>query len=125
MKNNWTFTKGSSDEYPPWNDFDDYGYGEDHNVSIGDEIESFDRSEMIHTGVVVGIIRDINGHPVCYKIWDGEQDCFDYVPSSGSIVCEPCGSSKWALERIGYTRHDEAYGHGLYRNDQTGDVIVW
>lgn len=125
MKNDWAFIKESWEEELLGNDFDDYGYGEDHDVSIGDEIESSDKSEMIHTGVVVGIIRDINGRPVCYKIWDGEQDRFDYVQASDSIVCEPCGSSQWALERIGYTRYDGAYGHGLYQNDQTGDVIVW
>lgn len=126
MKNNWISQEVEwRDDYAGISNFDDYGHGEHHSVSIGDEIEAFDRYGVIHSGVVVGIIRNLNGDPVCYKIWDDERDDFDYVQESDSIVCEPCGSSQWALERIGYRRLNITSSHGYYENGQTGDVIYW
>lgn len=120
MKNNWLHPyTGCSDDY------DDYGSGEDHNVSIGDELEALDKNGGVHAGVVVGIIRDINGVPVCYKVWDEDHEDFDYIQASDSVVCEPCGSSQWALERIGYEKGLKAGEHGFYFNNQTGDVIFW
>lgn len=106
-------------------DFDDYGRGEDHKVSIGDEVEATDKYGRTHAGVVVGIIRDINREPVCYKVWNEELDDFDYIQASDSIVCEPCGSSLWALKRIGYEVGGKVAGHGYYCNEKTKDVIYW
>lgn len=126
MKNNWILLQEEVWKTAPYeDDFDDYGYGEDHSVSIGDEIESSDKDGKVHAGVVVGIIRDLDRNAVCYKIWDSERDDFDYVQASDSVVCEPCGSSQWALKRIGYTRHDGPDGRWFYHNGQTGDVIYW
>lgn len=125
MKNNWVLHMTTLGSENLEDDFDDYGSGDSHSVSIGDEIEASDRDGNIHAGVVVGIIRDVNGAPVCYKIWDGEQDMFDYVQSSSGILCEPCGSSQWALGRIGYKRYTRSNGHDFYHNGKTGDVIDW
>lgn len=124
MKNNWILQEMWSSAKIE-DDYDDYGCGEDHEVSIGDEVESLDRAGNVHAGVVVGIIRDIDGVPVCYKIWDGERNGFDYIQGADSIVCEPCGSSQWALERIGYVRFNHTDKRGYYLNNQTGDVIYW
>lgn len=126
MKNNWKLSSSAWGTAQLKNNFDDYGHGEYHSISIGDEIESSDKNGHTHYGVVVGIIRDINEVPVCYKIWDEEHCDFDYVQAMDSIVCEPCGSSQWALERIGYTKFclvDDDMG--FYQNERTGDVIYW
>lgn len=125
MKNNWLQFYRICSAVSVEEDFDDYGSGEDHRISIGDELEASDKSGVVHAGVVVGIIRDINGCPVCYKVWDEEHDDFDYIQASDSIVCEPCGSSQWALERIGYKKKYEAGEHGFYFNDRIKDVIFW
>lgn len=125
MINNWSLQEEVYGTISLECNFDDYGRGEDHKVSIGDEIESSDKNGNIHAGVVVGIIRNLNNDPVCYKIWDDGREDFDYVQVSDSIVCEPCGSSQWALERIGYTRYEFRGGIGYYKNERTGDVIYW
>ena len=126
MRNNWISQETEwRDEFDGINGFDDYGRGEDHSVSIGDEIEASDKSGMVHAGVVVGIIRSLDGDPVCYKVWDVEHDDFDYVQAADVNVCEPCGSSQWALERIGYRRYEATESHGFYKNERTGDVIYW
>lgn len=125
MKNNWVQPGRLHTMVPVEYDYDDYGSGDDHNISIGDEVESMDRSGTTHAGVVVGIIRDITGRPVCYKVWDEEHEDFDYIQASDSIVCEPCGSSLWALKRIGYEVGGKVAGHGYYCNEKTKDVIYW
>lgn len=124
---NWKMEEAAWGSEPLAEDFDDYGRGEYHRISVGDEVEVSDQYGCTHSGVVLGIIRDINRVPVCYKIWDETHKTFDYVQASDSILCEPCGSSQWSLERIGYVRcacDDEGWS-GYYRNEQTGDVIYW
>lgn len=126
MKNNWILQDAKIGLEYREEDFDDYGYGEGHSISIGDELEAPDRYGNVHTGVVIGIIRNLDGVPVCYKIWNTEHEDFDYIQAAGSIICDPCGSSQWALERIGYKKEADRSGdHGFYHNERTGDVILW
>lgn len=126
MSVNWKMDESAWGREPLAEDFDDYGRGEDHKVSIGDEIEAVDKHWRTHAGVVVGIIRDINREPVCYKVWNEELNDFDFVQASDNILCEPCGSSQWSLERIGYARYgNDEEGRWFYLNKQTGDVIYW
>lgn len=99
--------------------FDDYGCGEGHAVSIGDEIIS-EVEDIQHGGVVVGIIQDNAGRHVCYKVWRIDDGAFDYVQASDVMMCEPCGSADWSLQRIGYERRPRAYV-----NRDIEDVILW
>lgn len=124
MSVNWKMSEKAWGVEPLAEDFDECGCGDGHRVFIGDEIEATDRQGCHHCGIVVGIIRDINGVPVCYKLWNDEE-YFDYVQAVDVTICEPCGSSEWSLTRIGYKRYDGVSECGLYRNEQTGDVIYW
>lgn len=123
MKNNWQLQRDSANDEMILDDFDDYGYGETHDISIGDEIES-DLNDYQQFGIVVGIIRDYAGAPACYKVWRPEDRCFDYIQASQVTMHEACGSSEWSLERIGYQKSEEADG-GYYYNADTGDIILW
>jgi len=126
MSVNWKMDETALGRETFAEDFDDYGRGEDHKVSIGDEVEATDKYGRPHAGVVVGIIRDINREPVCYKVWNEELDDFDFIQASDNILCEPCGSSQWSLERIGYVQHgNDADRCWFYLNKRTGDVIYW
>ena len=60
MSVNWKMDETALGRETFAEDFDDYGRGEDHKVSIGDEVEATDKYGRTHAGVVVGIIRDIN-----------------------------------------------------------------
>lgn len=125
MKNNWQLQSDDSNFDYAISDFDDYGYGELHSVSIGDEIES-DLSDVTQYGIVVGIIRTMAGEAACFKVWrqDENEGCFDYIEASKVTMCEPCGSSKWSLERIGYETAGTEDAPYFY-NPKTGDVIQW
>lgn len=125
MKNNWQLQRDTENEELTFEDYDDYGYGYDHPVSIGDEIEA-EREDGTQYGVVVGIIRDYQGGAVCYKVWRYNEDGggqFDYVEASKVTLCEPCGSSEWSLGRIGYHYVPNDDGGGYYYNEQSGDTI--
>lgn len=124
MKNNWQLQRDTKNEEWIFEDYDDYGYGHDHPVSIGDEIES-DYEEYVQYGIVIGIIRNFCGKAVCYKVWRQEDDSdgeLDYIEASKVTLCEPCGSSEWSLGRVGY-HFVSCDGGGYYYNEQTGDVI--
>lgn len=126
MSVNWKMDETALGRETFAEDFDDYGRGEDHKVSIGDEVEATDKYGRTHAGVVVGIIRDVNREPVCYKVWNEELDDLDFIQASDNILCEPCGSSQWSLERIGYVRYgSDADRCWFYLNKRTGDVIYW
>lgn len=125
MRNNWQLQRDDSNADMVRADYDDYGYGSHHAVSIGDEIEAGAEDDP-KFGVVVGVIRDNNGVPVCYKVWcelDGTS-FFNYIQASEVTTCEPCGSSEWSLGRIGYTLVDED-GESYFYNPHTKDVILW
>lgn len=125
MRNNWQLQRDDGNADLVRADYDDYGYGSQHPVSIGDEIEAGTEEDQ-KFGIVVGVIRDNRGRPVCYKVWC-ETDSgafFDYVQASEVISCEPCGSSEWSLGRIGYTLVDEDE-ECYFFNPQAKDVILW
>lgn len=126
MRNNWRLQlDGDNAEYICHEDYDDYGYGASHPVSIGDEIEC-SLNDYPQYGVVIGIIRDYTGRAACYKVWrqEGSRGCFDYIEASGVTLCEPCGSSEWSLGRIGYVFVETDDGR-YYHNPETKDVIMW
>lgn len=123
MQNNWQLQQDRANEDMILNDFDDYGYGETHDVSIGDEIES-DLNEYPQFGIVVGIIRDYTGAPACYKVWCTDNNGFDYIQAAQVTMHEACGSSEWSLSRIGYKKVETPDG-GYYHNEKTGDKILW
>ena len=128
MKNNWVLQASEEDIATARKDYDDYGYGEAHPVSIGDEIV-VDDEEYFQNGIVIGIIRNVYGQPTCYKVVSrvGE-DCtveeIDYISPDKMTTCEPCGSAAWSLGRIGYKliEDDDA---SYFKNEITGDVIYW
>lgn len=133
MNYNWALQNGGEGCFPQ--DFNDYDYGENHKPSIGDEIEA-DNGYYFSSGIVIGIIRNKAGVPVCYKVWstsadNGNDNCsakdkaiYDYIQSKDVTLCEPCGSSKWSLSRIGYEWVDgDDADDGHYYNKETGDVI--
>lgn len=127
MVNNWQLQQDGRNADFLCADYDDYGYGEAHRVSIGDEIES-DLNDYAQYGVVVGIIRDYTGTPVCYKVWrtsEAEHGFFDYIQAAKVTMCEPCGSSEWSLGRIGYQLMESEDGSGYFYNPETEDVIQW
>ena len=126
MKNNWVLQADEENITTARMDFDDYGYGGTHPVSIGDEIV-VDDEECFQCGIVVGIIRNTYGTPVCYKVVSrsNENDtvgAFDYISPEKVTVCDPCGSASWSVGRVGY-QWEEA--HKYFRNKTTGDVIFW
>ena len=128
MKNNWVFQAEEDGFFAAGEDYDDYGYGSTHPVSIGDEI-IVDDEDRFQAGVVVGIIRNIYGAPVCYKIVSCRDendlgDTFDYVSPSDITLCEPCGSAEWSLDRVGY-KWTETEEEGFFYNKETKDVIPW
>lgn len=125
MKNNWQLQRDTGNNELAAEDYDDYGYGWAHPVSIGDEIEA-ERGDDVQHGVVVGIIRNYRGSAVCYKVWRYEEEGggqFDYIESSTVTLCEPCGSSEWSLGRFGYRYVEDESGCGYYYNEQIGDMI--
>lgn len=120
-------------------DFDDYGYGVNHPVSIGDEIY-VERDEEPQWGIVVGIIRNVYGDPVCYKVVRTKNDrdtvgVFDYIQAREVSFCEPCETAAWSLSRIGYEfieneeesddDEEDSVWRYMFRNDTTKDVIFW
>lgn len=115
-------------------DFDDYGHGVEHPISIGDEISAECRDDPQY-GIVVGIIRNIHDEPVCYKVVRIEDSgdtvgVFDYIQARDVTFYEPCGSSEWSLGRIGYTLvENEDNNEGIWQykfyNETTKDVIFW
>lgn len=126
MKNNWQLQHDEANADMVCEDYDDYGYGESHNVSIGDEIES-DLNDYDQYGIVVGIIRDRTGRAACYKVWRSENadgGGFDYIEASKVTMCEPCGSSIWSLKRIGY-KVAGSIDNPYFYNPTTEDVIQW
>lgn len=134
MKNQWVLMHDDENEDLYFDNFDDYGYGSEHSPSIGDEIET-EEEDSGQFGIVLDIVRNIYGAPVCYKVWrrgydeNGElsedKGCFDYVQADRIHLCEPCGSSEWSLGRIGYELREENGARVLY-NERTKDVIrVW
>lgn len=125
MKNNWQLQRDTENKELTFEDYDDYGFGPDHPVSIGDEVEA-ERKDDVQFGVVVGIIRDYLGGAVCYKVWSSDKEGggqFDYIEASKVTLCEPCGSSKWSLERIGYKYLPDDSGGWYFYNEQSGDAI--
>lgn len=125
MKNNWQLQPDDGNLDYTFSDFDDYGYGELHSVSIGDEIES-DFGDVTQYGVVIGIIRTLTGEAACFKVWRQEENGgqFDYIEASKVTMCEPCGSSEWSLNRIGYETAGTEDAPYFY-NPNTKDVIRW
>lgn len=128
MKNNWVLQSSEENIAVARGDYDDYGYGRSHPVSIGDEI-IVDDEESFQGGIVVGIIRNIYGVPVCYKVVHrtDENDVvgeFDYISPDKVTACEPCGSAAWSVGRVGYKWINDDTG-GYFRNKKTGDVIYW
>lgn len=128
MKNNWILQADEDSVDTARGDYDDYGYGDTHPVSIGDEITVED-DRYFQEGIVVGIIRNVYGIPVCYKVVSrtDENDItgvFDYISASRVTICEPCGSAAWSIGRIGYNWEEDDVG-GHFVNKQTGDVILW
>lgn len=124
MQNNWQLQHDPQNKYLILEDYDDYGFGSDHPVSIGDEIEA-EHQDDVQYGIVIGIIRDYQGNAVCYKVWRHERDGrgqFDYIEASKVTLCEPCGSSEWSLRRIGYQYIQDKQG-GYYYNEQSKDVV--
>lgn len=132
LKNNWVLLWNEDNTTNAVYDFDDYTYGESHAPSIGDEVESIEDCETgaIQYGIILGIIRSRTGKPVCYKVWrwtgkgrnKGE---IDYIQASHITLCEPCGSAKWSLERIGYKLDEEDEDAIRFIHPETGDVIEW
>ena len=128
MKNNWVLQADETNICSARNDFDDYGYGQYHPVSIGDEI-IVDDEDCFQSGIVVGIIRNIYGVPVCYKVVtrkDNEDTVgvFDYISPEKVTLCDPCGSAAWSVGRVGYLWIENDLG-GWFYNKTTGDVIFW
>ena len=132
LKNNWVLQLNEENTNNAIYDFDDFGCGESHAPSIGDEVESVEDYDagVIQYGIVLGIIRSRTGKPVCYKVWrwtgtgrnEGE---LDYIQASDITLCEPCGSAKWSLERIGYQLDEEDEDVTRFVHPVTGDVIEW
>ena len=128
MRNNWVLQADEENIAAARENFDDYGHGGMHPVSIGDEIV-VDDEECFQSGVVVGIIRNIYGVPVCYKVVSrsDENDMvgeFDYISHEKVTACDPCGSASWSVSRIGYEWIEDDAG-GRFYNRMTGDVIFW
>ena len=128
MRNNWILQADEENIATARKDFDDYGYGGTHPVSIGDEIIVVDE-ECPQLGIVVGIIRNIYGVPVCYKVVSriNEIDTvgvFDYISPDKVTACDPCGSASWSVGRVGYQWIEDVDG-GRFYNEKTGDVIYW
>lgn len=128
MKNNWVLQMSEENTATARRDFDDYGYGDKHPVSIGDEI-IVDDEECFQGGVVVGIIRNVYGVPVCYKIVSRKDQSdtvgvFDYISPDKVTMCNPCGSAAWSVGRIGYEWVEDDVG-GRFYNKTTEDVIYW
>lgn len=128
MRNNWILQADDDNIAAARRDFDDYGYGDTHPVSIGDEI-TVDDEECFQSGIVVGIVRNLYGTPVCYKVVTrmGEDDTtgvFDYISPDKVTVCDPCGSAAWSVGRVGYELIDNENGVCFF-NKQTGDTIFW
>lgn len=128
MKNNWILQADPENGDGLYKrDFDDYGFGDTHPVSIGDEIE-VDDDAYYQSGTVVGIIRNAYGIPVCYKVIceTDETYVFDYINPDKVAMCHPCGSADWSLARFGYRLIEDAEQNmTYYYNDATGDVIFW
>lgn len=136
MINQWILKCDDNNEELYCGNFDDYGYGFGHSPSIGDEIEASGTEDKdLQFGIVLDIIRNIYGDPVCYKVWRGTYDenrklspdkgCFDYIRADMVSLCEPCGSSEWSLGRIGY-KLQKRRGNTVLYNKKTKDVItVW
>lgn len=128
MRNNWILQADEDNIAAARGDYDDYGYGGTHPVSIGDEI-AVDDEECFQSGIVVGIIRNIYGVPVCYKVVSRADandtvGVFDYISPDKITVCDPCGSASWSVSRIGYEWTEDDTG-GRFFNKLTGDVIFW
>ena len=97
-------------------------------MSVGDEIV-VDDEEFSQYGIVVGIIRNVYGVPVCYKVVSRRDSndtigVFDYISPEKVTVCDPCGSASWSVSRIGYEWTEDETG-GRFYNKVTGDVIFW
>lgn len=128
MKNNWILQTDEDSIAVARRDFDDFGYGQSHPISIGDEIAAGDEG-CYQFGIVVGIIRNIYGVPVCYKVVSrmDESDTdgvFDYISPNKVTACDPCGSAAWSVGRIGYEWVEDG-DSGHFYNKKTGDVIYW
>lgn len=128
MRNNWVLQDDEDNIATARGDYDDYGYGGMHPVSIGDEIV-VDDEECFQGGIVVGIIRNIYGVPVCYKVVSRADandtvGVFDYISPDKVSVCDPCGSASWSVSRIGY-EWIESENSGCFFNKLTEDVIYW
>lgn len=130
MKNQWVLQPHPENKNLTRMDYDDYGCGAEHPISIGDEIEAFDERHP-QFGVVVGIIRNVYGIPVCYKVvrqFDDDSTFeYDYIQAKSVTLAEPCGSSEWSLGRIGYEPVviNEDPREGYYFNKETKDVVLW
>jgi len=61
MSVNWKMDETALGRETFAEDFDDYGRGEDHKVSIGDEVEATDKYGRTHAGVVVGDLAAVIG----------------------------------------------------------------
>ncbi len=112
-----------------WCDEDDMGWGDciERGIEVGDEIEGEQINGLFHSGIVVGIIRDYDGRPVCYKIWSerGNEGFYDYIPGGEVTMHEMSGDAQWSLGRIGYELVEEEDGFTYFKNTKDGDIIVW
>ena len=107
--------------WPEYSSFYPWNY-----VMLGDELEVRDQ----FGGIVIGIIRDLDGRDVCYKLWVGSgefsdtEDRITYVQASDVTLHESYGDSEESLKRIGYHLVEEESGFSYFTNPDTGDVIV-
>ena len=128
-KNNWKMTGFYPYDYEYSIGSDEYTFR--HSVfdtNIGDEIES-DMGDEFHSGIVVGVIRNKLGRPVCFKVynWAVERDGqhFDYIPIDDVTLSEPCGDVAWSLGRIGYKKRGGHSRPTLYENKELKDVALY
>ena len=127
MDNHWILKQHSGD--PPYSrgGFPFPVYPCDR-CAVGDEIES---EAFGQYGVVLGVIRNRYGEPMCYKVWYQPEDkpdggCFDYIQDALVTCVERCADRDWSLGRCGYRYVEGKDGVcGYYLNKKTGDVIVW
>jgi len=108
------------------------------NVEPGDEVEYayIDEDGECDSGIVLDIIRNRFGAPVCFKIaylddTDGEAVWnYDYIPCYRVLFYEKYGDITRSLERIGYKYIEEGFDAegekiSYWKNEETGDVILW
>lgn len=98
-------------------------------TDLGDYIETYYDDPHFQGGTVVGVIKNIYGDPVCYKVWTKRAglEMFDYISADRVYLSEPYGSVSGGLGAIGYkyVEDDASPYDGYFYNKKTGDKVFW